>query len=356
MTVPVEKWHGTGNDFLVVDAERYVPQRRPFARVHCDRENGVVPPAGTDGGTSGQVDSGRVAQADGGEGVRVDTDCGGDGRVGADGVLFLALEADYRPPRAVMTLVQPDGSTAPMCGNGARVAAAWAAQRTGADRIMLDTQAGTREARVDGRSVTVEMGTPSFDPADVPLDRDPPLVDEEVADLRVTAVNTGVPHAVAFVPDVDAVDLDAVAAPVRDHDLFPRGTNVTLASPRGHAASGEADGFDQRTYERGVEGETRSCGTGAVAVAAAARRLGLAEGDLTVAPPGGELSVSLPADGPATLTGPVERTFETDLPRPESVDSQSASGTPQSSGTASGSESAASGSETCASRSEPVGR
>ncbi len=325
MTVAVEKWHGTGNDFLVVDAAECVPNRRAFARVHCDREGEAAPHVAADGAPRSQSGDDAVPQADGGADVRVGGDAQADGgeavRVGADGVLFLALEADYRPPRAVMTLVQPDGSTAPMCGNGARVAAAWAAERTGADRIMLDTQAGTRQAHVDGGSVTVEMGTPSFAPEDVPLDRDEPLIDEDVAGLSVTAVNTGVPHAVAFVPDVGAVDLDAIAGPVRDHDLFPRGTNVTLASPSNEAntATGQPDGFAQRTYERGVEGETRSCGTGAVAVAAAARRLGLADGDLTVTPPGGELSVSLPADGPAALTGPVERTFEGDLPRPEAV-------------------------------------
>jgi diaminopimelate epimerase len=238
MTVDAEKWHGTGNDFVVVDAEQYVPDRAAFASTHCDREEGVAPhgpgAAPADGPETAPAD-GRagdesgVAQADGGAGVRPGAasaersspDAGADHRPGADGVLFLALEPDYRPPRAVMTLVQPDGSTAPMCGNGARVAAAWAAERTGADRVMLDTQAGTRLAQVergadesatDGSRVTVEMGHPSFAPGDVPMDREEPLIDEQLAGLPVTAVDTGVPHAVAFVPDVEAVDLDAVAA------------------------------------------------------------------------------------------------------------------------------------------------
>jgi diaminopimelate epimerase len=87
---------------------------------------------------------------------------------------------------------------------------------------------------------------------------------------------------------------------------------VTLASPRD-------GGFAQRTYERGVEGETRSCGTGAVAIAAAARRLGLADDAVAVSPPGGDLIVRFPEEGPATLTGPVERSFSTELPRPEPV-------------------------------------
>jgi len=92
-----------------------------------------------------------------------------------------------------MTLFQPDASTADMCGNGARCAARWVAERTGADSVMLDTQAGTRRADVDGETVTVEMGTPRFDPAEVPVLRDDPMVEESLAGYDVTAVHTGVP-------------------------------------------------------------------------------------------------------------------------------------------------------------------
>jgi diaminopimelate epimerase len=328
MTVRYEKYHGTGNDFVVVDADEYVPDRRAFAREVCDRRDGI--------GVSGNGETGGS------------TDGRGES-VGADGVLFLALEPEFSPPRAVMTLVQPDGSTAAMCGNGARCAAKWAAERTGADAIMLDTQAGTRRAEIRDDGVTIEMGRPSFAPEDVPLaaDRDEPLVEESaanveetvagvkgaaelegvaadveraVADVTVTAVNTGVPHAVTFVEDVDAVDLEAIAPEIRHADAFPEGANVTFASPRdsesgsesvSESESDEGDGgFDQRTYERGVEGETRSCGTGAVAVGVAARRLGRTTADsVAVHPPGGRLDVSF-RDGRATLTGPVEREFE----------------------------------------------
>jgi diaminopimelate epimerase len=270
-TVAFEKYHGTGNDFLVVNAARAVPDRGAFAAAHCDRGEGVTDPDAE--------------------------------RRGADGVLFLALEERYDPPRVVMTLVQPDRSVAAMCGNGARVAAAWAADRTGSERVMLDTPAGSRPARVAGDSVTVEMGVPSFDPRDVPLARESPLVEAAVGGLTVTAVDTGVPHAVAFVDDVDGVDLESVAPPVRSAPVFPEGANVTLAAPDG-------DGFRQRTFERGVEGETRSCGTGAVAVVAAARRTGRHEGTgpVRVSPPGGDLELAVSDDG-ATLSGPVEREF-----------------------------------------------
>jgi diaminopimelate epimerase len=282
--VPVEKYHGTGNDFIVVDATESIPDRPAFAATYCDRETGVT-----------HADSQRT---------------------GADGVLFLSLEDQYSPPRVVMTLVQPDGSIAAMCGNGARVAAAWGAERTGASELMIDTPAGTRRATVDGGDVTIEMGVPAFAPRAVPLSGEAELIEESIEGLTVTAVNTGVPHAVALVDDVDAVDLDAVAPAVRYADVFPEGANVTLGS---RVDSGENDDatprFRQRTYERGVEGETRSCGTGAVAVAAVAKRLGRLDGReaVTVTPPGGDLRITVPDDAPATLAGPAEREFEGEL-------------------------------------------
>ncbi len=295
--VPVEKYHGTGNDFVVVDAAEAIGDRSTFAEIHCNRETGI------DGAASGAAD---------GTGAGDD----GAGRRGADGVLFLSIETQYRPTRVVMTLVQPDGSTAAMCGNGARVVARWTHDRTGEREFMIDTQAGTRYATVsaDGSEATIEMGTPRFEAADVPLDRSAPLIQEHVAGLVVTAVNTGVPHAVAFVEDVDDVALEAVAPPVRNADVFPAGANVNLAAVVDDGHDGNVPVIDQRTYERGVEGETRSCGTGAVAVAAVARRLGLVDGEtIRTRPPGGELAITVPAGGSATLTGPVSHEFSATL-------------------------------------------
>ena len=287
-SVPFEKFDGAGNDFVVVDAESPVADRAAFARAHCDRETGVADEA--------------VA------------------RHGADGVLFLALEAGSEPATVTMTLVQPDGSIAEMCGNGARCVAAWAAERSETTTFDIETPAGTRRAVVEGEEVAVEMGASRFDADAVPLAGDEPLVDTALPELegtpaeglRVTALNTGVPHAVVFVDDVDEIDIDAVAPPIRHAEVFPEGANVTFASSDG-------DGFRQRTYERGVEGETQACGTGAVAVAAAAKRLerlDLSTEDewVRVSPPGGDLAVSVPDDGPARLRGPAVKQFEGELP------------------------------------------
>ena len=83
----------------------------------------------------------------------------------------------------------------------------------------------------------------------------------------------------------------------------------------------DGDGFRQRTFERGVEGETLACGTGAVAVVAAAKRLDRVcvsdEDWITVTPPGGELGVAVPDDGPARLRGPAEKRFEGELSAPD---------------------------------------
>jgi diaminopimelate epimerase len=270
--VQLAKYHGTGNEFFIVDADEAVADRRAFAREVCDRQSGFDHPS-----------------AD---------------RVGADGVLFLALEDAFAPPRIVMTLVQPDGSIAPMCGNAAACAAAWAADRTGASEIMIDTQSGTREAVVDGDQVTVEMGTPTCAPGAVPVDSTDPVVAEEIAGLEVTAVKADIPHAVAFVDDPDAVDLESVGPEIRAHERFPRGANLTVAVESG----GET--FEQRTYKHGVDGEINSCGTGAVAVVAAARELGLVDDDesVTVEYPGGTLTVRRNASG-VELQSTIESIF-----------------------------------------------
>jgi diaminopimelate epimerase len=256
--VPYRHYHGTGNAFAVVEAAALEADRSGFAQALC---------------------------AD----------------LGVDGVLFLDLDPDAEPTRVGFRLYQPDGGTAEMCGNGARVAARWASEQTGEREFCLDTPAGPRLATVESEwQVTVEMGEPSFRPADVPVEAEEPMVEEPFEGLTISAVDTGVPHAVAFLRSVADLELEPAAQPIRYADRFPEGTNVTVAE---YVDPGE---FRQRTYERGVEGETQSCGTGAVAVGAVALRQGLAEPDtdLEISPPGGTLTVRIPEEGPATLSGP----------------------------------------------------
>ncbi|GGL31444.1 hypothetical protein GCM10009037_13980 [Halarchaeum grantii] len=289
-------YHGTGNDFAVVDAaDASDPDALGVALCDALGVDGTlfVDIAATEGRRETASGEGRPA-SDGQDttpdGERERRDTGSDAESTADtddGV------------RATMTLVQPDGSRAAMCGNGARCAARWVAERTGASVVTLETGAGPRRCTVDGETVTVEMGVPSFAPDDVPHAREGELVESDLAGWSVTALNTGVPHVVVFVDDVDSVDLAAMAPPLRHHDVFPEGANVNLAAE-------DDGGFAQRTFERGVEGETEACGTGAVAIAVAAARLGMAPetGTVTVSPPGGDLEIGLRADGATTLRGP----------------------------------------------------
>ena len=269
--IMVEHMNGTGNTFLVVDAATttWPTAAGRFAMAACDPATGVADPT--------------------------------SGRRGADGVLALTIIGGSR---VRMRLLQPDGSTAAMCGNGARVAAAWAADRLGVDRLTVDAPAGSFAAVVGESAVDIEMNAPRFDPAEIPLRSDAPLVEAPIEDYTATAVWTGVPHLVIIVDDVATVDLLQVAPPLRHHPLFPEGANVTFTAQAGPQT------FDQRTFERGVEAETEACGTGAVAVAAVAARVGLADGGapMTIRPPGGPLTVRLASESPAHLEGAVEHT------------------------------------------------
>jgi diaminopimelate epimerase len=183
--------------------------------------------------------------------------------VGADGVILIerSARADFR-----WRFFNADGSTGEMCGNGARCAARFAVIRgIAGGRMRFETEAGLIAAWVDGAQVRVKL----TEPGELMLERPLELSGVE---WRIATVNTGVPHVVVRVADLEAVDVVSVGREIRRHpDFAPAGTNVNFL---GVAADG---GLAIRTYERGVEDETLACGTGAVAgalVAAAAFGVG----------------------------------------------------------------------------------
>ncbi|RPJ76979.1 MAG: diaminopimelate epimerase [Desulfobacteraceae bacterium] len=182
--------------------------------------------------------------------------------VGADGVILIerSQQADFR-----WRFFNADGSGGEMCGNGARCAARYAViHGIAGEELRFETEAGLITARVNGAQVRVNL----TDPGELTLDR--PLV-LSGGEWRIAAVNTGVPHVVARVPDVDALDVVAVGREIRRHpDFAPAGTNANFISVDAAGA------ISIRTYERGVEDETLACGTGAAAGAiVAAETLGL---------------------------------------------------------------------------------
>jgi diaminopimelate epimerase len=234
--IPFSKLNGSGNDFLLVDNRSGImkgidlPQ---FAGKVCDRSRSI----------------------------------------GADGIIFLerSRSADFR-----WNFFNADGSVAEMCGNGGRCAARYASERRIAGRSMtFETLAGFIRAEVAGRRVKLQM-TP---PTGLAMDRTLTLRGERV---RYSFLNTGVPHVVLFVSGIERIDLVGIGRGIRMHRAFaPRGTNVNFAQVRNGVVWA-------RTYERGVEGETLACGTGAVACGILSAVHGFARPPVTVRTRGGE--------------------------------------------------------------------
>jgi diaminopimelate epimerase len=235
--VPFTKMSGSGNDFILIDNRSRVLQESKIAAFIA----GV---------------------------------CRRRLSAGADGVILIEASetADFR-----WRFFNSDASPAEMCGNGARCAARFAfLQGICGARLRFETGAGLVEARVEGMRVKVKMP----DPQDLRLDF---RVDLASGPLTVSSVDTGVPHAVVLTDGLEGVDVAGIGREIRFHPQFaPAGTNADFIcrEPSG--------GIAVRTYERGVEGETLACGTGAVAGAlVAAGKLGLAS-PVSVRTAGGE--------------------------------------------------------------------
>jgi len=174
--------------------------------------------------------------------------------IGADGLILLerTKKADYR-----MRIFNPDGSEPEMCGNGARCLARFAfIKGIASANTVIETKAGNVEAWVKGKKVKVKLSNPS----DINLNFKISL--KPRGSQKVNFINTGVPHVVVFVPTLDKVDVENLGRAIRYHQRFaPSGANVNFVTLQGR------NSIYIRTYERGVEGETLACGTGAVASA-----------------------------------------------------------------------------------------
>ena len=172
--------------------------------------------------------------------------------IGADGVLLLERS---RRARFRMRIINPDGSEAEMCGNGARCLARYACLRKIApSRMVFETKAGLIGATVQGAKVKIRMSEPR-DLRALKINLDGAVRD-------IFFVNTGVPHAVTFVRRIEQLDVTAWGRMIRNQAAFrPAGTNADFV------AVIDDHNIAVRTYERGVEGETLACGTGSVASA-----------------------------------------------------------------------------------------
>jgi diaminopimelate epimerase len=257
------KMNGAGNDFVMLDNRdgKLALEKAQIARL-CDRHRGV----------------------------------------GADGLLVVEPAqngADFR-----MRYYNADGGEAEMCGNGARCFGRYAQRVSGKQGdISFETLAGVITAQFVGENVRIQMSVPHSLRLNDAL---------EVAGEKLTvhSVNTGVPHAVVFVDDLEGVDVRRLGAGLRYHPHFaPKGTNANFVKKLGPQT------IAIRTYERGVEDETLACGTGMVACALIFHELTGAASPVAVQVRGGDtLEIGFRADGGAyrdvTLTGPADYVFD----------------------------------------------
>lgn len=270
MTLEFTKMNGAGNDFVMVDnrAGSLVLSRDLIAFL-CDRHRGI----------------------------------------GADGLI--AVEGAQDTPR--MRYYNADGGEAEMCGNGARCFARFAAlligQREGT--ISFVTMAGPIRAELlTGERVKLSMGRPhSLQLAH--------SLNVGGSDLEVHSINTGVPHAVTFVSDLDSTPVVSLGRGLRNHQRFmPAGTNANFVQVLAPGSLGV------RTYERGVEDETLACGTGVVASALIYHLRSQTPSPISVKVRGGdilEVGFDLENGNPVnvSLSGPADFVFNGSIQTPK---------------------------------------
>ena len=274
MIIPFYKMTGAGNDFVMVDnrdlALSHLLTGENIARL-CNRRFGI----------------------------------------GADGLI--AVEPSQNMADVRMRYYNADGGEAEMCGNGARCFTAFVSHLSGGKitKLCFETLAGTVRGLVnlDG-SVSIRLTNPHGLKLNI-------LPADGIIPAPVHFLNTGVPHAVVFLPDVENIDLNTMGAYLRYHRTFaPAGTNADFATVLSDRH------LRLRTYERGVEGETLACGTGITATALLHAALTGAASPIKVDAAGGDtLSVAFTRIGSTefsdvTLTGPATIVFRGEISVP----------------------------------------
>lgn len=258
MTGRFHKMHGLGNDFVVIDARSgVVPMTARRARAIADRRTGI----------------------------------------GCDQLIVLEPD-DVAIAR--MRIWNADGSEVEACGNASRAVALLLGRPA-----TLATLGGTIAIAPEGDGATVDMGLPRFDWDAIPLayamdTAALPVAWEALANPAV--INVGNPHAVFFVADAAAVDLERLGPSIEHDPLFPERVNVNVATVTGPSH------IRLRVWERGA-GETRACGTGACATAVTAIRSRRVSGPVTVTLPGGDLVIDWSPGNTIRMTGPATHVF-----------------------------------------------
>lgn len=270
-TLQFVKYHGLGNDYLVIDPQDVLQLLTPgLIRYICDRHYG----AGSDGILLGPLDS---------------------------------QTADFG-----LKIFNPDGSQAEKSGNGLRIFARylWEHKRVGTAPFTVETPGGIVTCRVfaDDELVEVEMGRASFASDEIPVSGPSrQVIDEcmQVGDqeLRFCALSLGNPHCVVLCEQVDEELARKLGPLIENHSMFPKRTNVQFMQVL------DAGNVRIEIWERGA-GYTLASGSSSCAAVRAAQVLGWCSDDVTVHMPGGRLQVRTAIDGMLILTGPVRRVIQ----------------------------------------------
>jgi diaminopimelate epimerase len=271
MAVDFKKYHGLGNDYLVID-----PHVQDFAltaaniRLICDRNFGV----------------------------------------GSDGILYGPTFENDVP---ALRIFNPDGSEAEKSGNGLRIFAKYLFEKkyVRLNSFKIKTLGGIVDVRVQDETanlIRINMGKVTFISTEIPMAGERREVVNEALDIngtkyQVTCLSIGNPHCVIPMHEVNEETARALGPFVEKHKMFPSRINMQIVRVIDRA------NIDIRIWERGA-GYTLASGSSSCAAAAASHRLGFVDNDITVHMPGGTLRIELVADGQIHMTGPVEGTFE----------------------------------------------
>lgn len=278
MRLDFAKMHGLGNDFMVLDliSQDFEPTREQI-QAWADRRTGV----------------------------------------GFDQLLTISAptdpEADFR-----YRIYNADGAEVEQCGNGARCAAMFVAERklSPKNALLLQTLAGLISTTLlDAETVEVDLGVPGTEAEDVPFLPDAACgargdgvrtftLSADGEEHEVTPVSIGNPHGVLFVTQIADAPVDAVGASLTRHPFFPEGANI------GFCQVVDPQFIRLRVYERGV-GETRACGTGACAAVVVGRLLGRLNERVKVSLPGGKVRIAWQGAGATVkMAGPANLVYE----------------------------------------------
>lgn len=266
--------HGLGNDFVFIeDKTGQDKDYTALARAMCNRHTGI----------------------------------------GADGLIVIV---DSRVADVRMRIINSDGSEAEMCGNGIRCFAKYVYDSGIIEKkqFTVETPAGIMEPEITvgadnkAKLITINMGRPSFNRSEIPMEgADGRVLNEDLCvdgeNWKVTSLLMGVPHTVTYVDDVDTVDIEKIGPLFEKHEAFPKHTNINFAQQMDDRT------VKVRTWERGA-GATLACGTGSCSVAVASFLNGRTGREVDIQLPLGTLHIEYrEEDGNVYMTGPAAVSF-----------------------------------------------